>query len=115
MVTAISVLLAWPLAWIIATRVPPRWQRAVLLLAVLPFWTSYVVRSYSWALVLGQQGVLMKALIGLIRPWAGQVALNGKAAAGLPPERVARAGCTTRQMVRKSSISEPSWFCALVR
>lgn len=64
-VTAISVLLAWPLAWIIATRVPVRWQRAALLLAVLPFWTSYVVRSYSWALVLGQQGVLMKALIGV--------------------------------------------------
>ncbi|PZQ96958.1 MAG: spermidine/putrescine ABC transporter permease [Cereibacter sphaeroides] len=64
-VTVVSVLLAWPLAWIIATRVPERWRRAALLLAVLPFWTSYVVRSYSWALVLGQQGVLMKALIGL--------------------------------------------------
>lgn len=65
MVTVISVLLAWPLAWIIATRVPARWRRMTLLLAVLPFWTSYVVRSYSWALVLGEQGVVMKALTGL--------------------------------------------------
>lgn len=64
-VTVISVLLAWPLAWIIATRVPARWRRMTLLLAVLPFWTSYVVRSYSWALVLGEQGVVMKALTGL--------------------------------------------------
>lgn len=64
-VTVISVLLAWPLAWIIATRVPPRWRRMVLLLAVLPFWTSYVVRSYSWALVLGEKGVVMNALVGL--------------------------------------------------
>lgn len=64
-VTVISVLLAWPLAWIIATRVPARWRRMTLLLAVLPFWTSYVVRSYSWALVLGEQGVVMKTLTGL--------------------------------------------------
>lgn len=65
LVTVISVLLAWPLAWIIATRVPLRWRRLALLLAVLPFWTSYVVRSYSWALVLGEKGVVMNALVGV--------------------------------------------------
>ncbi|WP_138466523.1 ABC transporter permease [Poseidonocella sp. HB161398] len=64
-VTVLSVALAWPLAWIIATRVPARWRRLALLLAVLPFWTSYVVRSYSWALVLGEKGVIMNALTGL--------------------------------------------------
>jgi spermidine/putrescine transport system permease protein len=63
-VTVISVVLAYPLAAIIAFRVPARWQRLALLLAVLPFWTSYVVRSYAWLLVLGQNGVLNKALIG---------------------------------------------------
>ncbi|WP_238371481.1 ABC transporter permease [Heliomarina baculiformis] len=64
-VTVISVLLAWPLAWIIAMRVPKRWQRLALMLAVLPFWTSYVVRSYAWALVLGQKGVVMDFLTGI--------------------------------------------------
>jgi len=64
-VTVLAVLLAWPLAWIIATRVPAHWRRLALLVAVLPFWTSYVVRSYSWALVLGQKGVVMNALIWL--------------------------------------------------
>jgi spermidine/putrescine transport system permease protein len=64
-VTAVSVLLAYPLAWIIAFRVPPQWQRLVLLLAILPFWTSYVVRSYAWLLVLGREGVINDALIGL--------------------------------------------------
>lgn len=63
-VTVLSILLAYPLAWIIAMRVPDRWQRLALLLAVLPFWTSYVVRSYSWLLVLGQKGVVNNALIG---------------------------------------------------
>lgn len=64
-VTIVSVLLAYPLAWIIAFRVPPRWQRLTLLLAILPFWTSYVVRSYSWLLVLSREGIVNKALLGI--------------------------------------------------
>lgn len=68
LVTIISVLLAYPLAWIIADRVPRRWQRTALILAILPFWTSYVVRSYSWLLVLSSNGVINNTLleIGLI-------------------------------------------------
>ncbi|MEO1494379.1 MAG: ABC transporter permease [Pseudomonadota bacterium] len=67
-VTVISVVLAYPLAWIIAERVPERWQRAALVLAVLPFWTSYVVRSYAWTTVLASKGVVNTTLmdIGLI-------------------------------------------------
>ena len=64
-VTVVSVLLAYPLAWIIATRVPERWQRLALLLAILPFWTSYVVRSYSWLLVFSRRGVVNETLMGL--------------------------------------------------
>jgi spermidine/putrescine transport system permease protein len=63
-VTVISVLLAYPFAWILAEVVPPRLQRLALVLAVLPFWTSYVVRSYSWLLVLAENGVVNKALTG---------------------------------------------------
>lgn len=68
-VTAISVVLAYPLAWIIAFRVPPRWQRLALLLAILPFWTSYVVRSYAWLLVLAREGVVNETLL-----WIGAIA-----------------------------------------
>lgn len=64
-VTVISVILAYPLAWTIAMHVPPRWQRLALLLAILPFWTSYVVRSYSWLLVLSREGVVNKSLLWL--------------------------------------------------
>lgn len=64
MVTIVSLLLAWPLAAAIAFRVPERWQRLVLLLIVLPFWTSYVVRSYAWLLVLAPNGVVNAALMG---------------------------------------------------
>jgi spermidine/putrescine transport system permease protein len=64
-VTVLSVILAYPLAWIIAEEVPARWRRLALMLAVLPFWTSYVVRSYAWLLVLGRNGPVNQALTGL--------------------------------------------------
>ncbi|TPK63880.1 MULTISPECIES: ABC transporter permease [unclassified Mesorhizobium] len=64
-VTVVSVLLAYPFAWILAEQVPERWQRLALMLAVLPFWTSYVVRSYSWLLVLAQNGVINRTLTGI--------------------------------------------------
>ena len=64
LVTIISVALAYPFAWILAEQVPEKWQRLALLLAVLPFWTSYVVRSYSWLLVLAQKGVVNSVLLG---------------------------------------------------
>lgn len=60
--TIISIILAYPLAYILAYRVPPRWQRIALMMAILPFWTSYVVRSYSWLLVLSSNGVISNTL-----------------------------------------------------
>jgi spermidine/putrescine transport system permease protein len=64
-VTVVSIVLAYPLAWIIAFRVPPKWQRLALLLAVLPFWTSYVVRSYAWLLVLAREGLVNQTMMGI--------------------------------------------------
>jgi len=61
-VTVLSILLAYPLAWIIAEQVPQKYQRTALILAILPFWTSYVVRSYSWLLVLSRNGVINQTL-----------------------------------------------------
>jgi spermidine/putrescine transport system permease protein len=62
MVTLLSILVAYPFAWILANVVPERWQRLALLIAVLPFWTAYVVRSYSWLLVLAERGVINNTL-----------------------------------------------------
>lgn len=64
----VSLLVAYPFAYIIAFVVPRKWQGIILLLTVLPFWTSYVVRSYSWLLVLARNGVVNQTLVstGLI-------------------------------------------------
>ena len=64
-VTILSVILAYPLAYILAYRIPVRWQRLLLVLIVLPFWTSYVIRSYSWLLVLSENGILNQILLDL--------------------------------------------------
>ena len=53
------------LAATIAFRVPAHLQRLCLMLAVLPFWTSYVVRSYAWLLVLAPNGVINQTLLAL--------------------------------------------------
>jgi len=63
--TVISILLAYPLAYILAYRVPTRWQRFMLILTVLPFWTAYVVRSYSWLLIISENGILNATLSGM--------------------------------------------------
>ena len=70
-VTVLSVLLAYPLAWIIAEEIPPRYRRLALALAVLPFWTSYVVRSYAWSLVMAKQGVINQAVMAFGLPALG--------------------------------------------
>ncbi|HVO04888.1 MAG TPA: ABC transporter permease [Candidatus Cybelea sp.] len=64
-VVAVSLLLAYPFAFILAYKVPKRWQRMALACAILPFWTSYVVRSYAWLLVLAPTGIINWVLINL--------------------------------------------------
>jgi spermidine/putrescine transport system permease protein len=65
LVTIVSILLGYPIAYVIAFHVPERWQRLALWLAVLPFWTSYVVRSYAWLLVLAPNGIVNQTLLAL--------------------------------------------------
>ena len=59
------MLLAYPFAYAIAFLVPRRWQRLALVMAILPFWTSYVVRSYAWLLALSPVGVVNQFLLAL--------------------------------------------------
>jgi spermidine/putrescine transport system permease protein len=64
-VVVVSTLLAYPFAYGIARLVPKRWRRLALAFAILPFWTSYVVRSYAWLLALSPVGFINHALLGL--------------------------------------------------
>ena len=59
---------SFPLAYWLARYVRASWRRPLLLLIILPFWTSYLLRVTSWTTILGEQGVLNRFLeaIGII-------------------------------------------------
>jgi spermidine/putrescine transport system permease protein len=63
--TALCILLGYPVAYTIARRVPPRWKSALLLLAVIPFWTSFLIRTYAWMVILRTEGVANTVLLDL--------------------------------------------------
>lgn len=62
--TACCFVLGFPLAYVIA-RSPARWQPALLLLVMLPFWTNFLVRTYAWMILLRHDGLINNALVSL--------------------------------------------------
>lgn len=56
-VTGLSLILAYPLAYVAATS-KGTFSRTILLVVALSFWTSYLVRTYAWMVILGVQGPL---------------------------------------------------------
>lgn len=55
--TAICVVLGYPVAWMIA-RAGERWRTRLLLLVMVPFWTSFLIRTYAWITILKAEGLL---------------------------------------------------------
>lgn len=56
--TALCLLVAWPMAYWLALRVPDRWRSGLLVLVILPFWTSFLVRMYAWVFALRSEGLV---------------------------------------------------------
>lgn len=57
-VTLACTLLAFPLAYYIARYASPRAKAALYLAVVMPLWSSYLVRVYSWKLILAKEGIV---------------------------------------------------------
>ena len=64
-VTVICLVLSIAVAYFLARYVSRRWARVALLVIIVPFWTSYLLRVYSWQAILGEQGALNQVLMGL--------------------------------------------------
>jgi putrescine transport system permease protein len=60
--TFVLLLIGFPIAYAMA-RAPRRWQAALFMLIVLPFWTSFLIRVYAWMTILQHDGVLNKLLL----------------------------------------------------
>jgi len=62
--TALSLLIAYPLAYGMA-RTGPATRLVLVMLTILPFWTSFLIRVYAWIGILRPEGYLNQALLGL--------------------------------------------------
>ena len=63
-IATLGTLLAYPVAYFLAFRAG-RHAGAYLLLLLLPFWTSYLLRVMAWKLMLGEEGVINSVLISI--------------------------------------------------
>jgi putative spermidine/putrescine transport system permease protein len=73
-ITLNCILLGYPVAWILA-NLPARTANLLMILVLLPFWTSLLVRTSAWKVMLQQQGVINDTLV-----WLGLVADDSRLA-----------------------------------
>jgi spermidine/putrescine transport system permease protein len=55
--TVLCVLIAYPLAYYLAVRAGERVKLLLLILVIVPFWTSFLIRTYAWIYILGGRGI----------------------------------------------------------
>src|ERR1700757_3387061 len=62
--TAMLLVIGYPIAYGMA-RLPQRWQPIAMMLVIVPFWTSFLIRIYAWINILQHDGLLNKILLAL--------------------------------------------------
>ncbi|MDW3180431.1 ABC transporter permease subunit [Roseobacter sp.] len=65
--TILTLLVGYPIAYAMA-RAPEEWRPTLMMLVILPFWTSFLIRVYAWMGILSQEGFLNQFLL-----WAGLI------------------------------------------
>ncbi len=62
--TGVIMLLGYPFGYFMA-KLPAAWKKRMMLLLMIPFWTSALIRLYGWIIILGANGTLDKFLMAL--------------------------------------------------
>src|SRR5208282_4076777 len=62
--TVFTILAGYPVAYLLATLAERR-RYALMLLVLMPFWTSFLVRTFAWMILLGRNGAVNKLLLAL--------------------------------------------------
>ncbi|EEB85398.1 putrescine ABC transporter, permease protein [Roseobacter sp. GAI101] len=63
--TALALMVGYPMAYGMA-RAPEEWRPTLMMLVILPFWTSFLIRVYAWVGILSNEGLLNQFLL-----WTG--------------------------------------------
>ncbi len=61
--TLLCLLAGYPLAYYISTRDSNKFKNTLLILTLLAFWTNFLIRTFSWMLLLGNEGLINSALL----------------------------------------------------
>ena len=62
--TLLTLLVGYPIAYGMANS-PDHWRPTLMMLVILPFWTSFLIRVYSWMGILSNEGYLNQLLMGM--------------------------------------------------
>ncbi|WP_443069107.1 ABC transporter permease, partial [Sulfitobacter sp. HI0023] len=62
--TFMTLLVGYPIAYGMA-RAPEEWRPTLMMLVILPFWTSFLIRVYAWMGILSSEGLLNQFLMWL--------------------------------------------------
>jgi spermidine/putrescine transport system permease protein len=62
--TALTLAIGYPVAYSLAVHAPRRWKSLLLGLVVVPFWTSFLIRTYAWMFLLRTEGLANRLLLG---------------------------------------------------
>jgi len=60
--TILCALLGFPVAYALAFHVPQRWRSLLVFLLILPYWTSFLLRTFAWRIILAPDGTLAHIL-----------------------------------------------------
>jgi putative spermidine/putrescine transport system permease protein len=69
LVTVASAIIAYPLAYFAARYAKGKWKAAFYLMVMLPLWSSYLVKVYSWKLILAKEGIISWLAVQLHVTW----------------------------------------------
>ena len=94
--TGLCLAISYPVAYYIAVVAPARRRNLLLGLVVIPFWTSFLIRTYAWMFILRTEGLVNRVLMG-DRPHL--------AAARAPVQRLLRAA---RPRLRRAPVHDPA-------
>jgi spermidine/putrescine transport system permease protein len=83
--TLACLLVGFPVAYALALHVPPRWRAGLLFLLVLPYWTSFLLRTFAWRIILAPEGWLSQTLrhIGVLDAPLGLLDTNAAVQLGI--------------------------------
>jgi putative spermidine/putrescine transport system permease protein len=76
-VTLTCAALAVPIAFFMVRVAPPRFRHALVVAVIVPLWASYLIKVYSWRIILAEEGIVNELLrpLGLSGPGFGDVAV----------------------------------------